>query len=163
MAPKPSPAARTTDAEADLASFLARFTPEIADTARSIRARLAARMPTAVQLVYDNFNALVIGFGPNQRASDAIFSIAIYPRWINLFFLQAVRQRLADPKGLLKGEGTTVRHVRVDDVAMFDRPALRDLVDRAIDGARVALPVDAPGRTVVRAVAAKQRARRPVA
>jgi hypothetical protein len=149
------------DAEAELASFLARFTPEIAAKARDVRAILAARMPHAVQLIYDNYNALVIGFGPSERASEAIFSIAIYPRWVNIFFLQAVRQRLDDPQGLLKGEGSTVRHVRIDDPAKLDEPALRALLERSLRDARVPLVDGASGRTVVRAVAAKQRARRP--
>jgi len=38
-------------------------------------------------MVYDNYNALVIAFSPNERPSDAIFSIALYPHWVNLFFL----------------------------------------------------------------------------
>ncbi len=149
------------DVEAQLDVFLDRFTPGIAAQARRVRATLAARMPDAVQLVYDNYNALVIGFGPNERASDAIFSIAIYPRWINLFFLQAVSQRLDDPRGLLKGDGSTVRHVRIDDPASLEDDALRDLVDRSLRDARLPIADDAIGYTVVRAVAAKQRARRP--
>ncbi len=36
-------------------------------------------LPGATELVYDNYNALAIGFGPSERASEAIFSIALYP------------------------------------------------------------------------------------
>jgi hypothetical protein len=38
------------------------------------------RYPAAIQLVYDNYNALAIGFGASEKASQAIFSIAIFPR-----------------------------------------------------------------------------------
>ena len=148
-------------AEDQLASFIARFTPEIVACADEVLDRLRARMPSAVQLVYDNYNALVIGFGPNERASDAIFSIAIYPRWINLFFLQAVRQRLEDPDLRLRGDGTTVRHIRIDDPATLDEDAVLALIEQSLAKARVPLPTGTKGRLVIRAIAAKQRSRRP--
>ncbi len=148
-------------AEDQLASFIARFTPEVAACADDVLARLRVRMPGATQLVYDNYNALVIGFGPNERASDAILSIAIYPRWINLFFLQAVKQRLADPDHMLLGEGTTVRHVRIDDAGKLEDRAVQALIEQSLAKARVPLSQEADGRIVIRSISAKQRARRP--
>ena len=41
-------------------------------------------------MAYNTFNALVIGFCPGDRASEAILSIALYPRWVNLYFLDGV-------------------------------------------------------------------------
>ena len=73
---------------AQLRAFLAKFSPEIAARAQAILKKMRARYPSALELVYDNYNALAIGFGPTERASEVIFSIAIYPNWINLFFLQ---------------------------------------------------------------------------
>ena len=87
--------------------FLARFNPEIVALVRGSLARMRKRLPGAVELVYDNYNALVIGFGSTERASDAIFSLAIYAKWVNLFFLQGAR--LDDPNKLLNGSGTAVR------------------------------------------------------
>ena len=149
-------------AEDQLASFVARFTAEIAERAEAVLDRLRALMPGAIQLVYDNYNALVIGFGPNERASDAIFSIAIYPRWINLFFLQAVKQRLADPDRMLRGEGTTVRHIRIDDATALDDRAVLALIEQSLARARVPLGQDAQACVVIRSSSAKQRSRRPL-
>jgi hypothetical protein len=59
------------------------------------------RLPGATELIYDNYNALAIGFGPGERSSDAVFSIAVWPRWVSLFFLRGTR--LHDPGKLLKG------------------------------------------------------------
>jgi hypothetical protein len=64
-----------------LASFLAKFTPEIAAQAEEILLCLRARLPNALELVYDNYNALAIGFGATERASEAILSVAVFPRW----------------------------------------------------------------------------------
>ena len=75
-------------AEEQLGRFIAKFTPEIAALAESALAKMRKRFPTALQLVYDNYNALAIGFGPTERPSDAIFSIALYPKRVSLCFLQ---------------------------------------------------------------------------
>ena len=61
-----------TSPEVQLATFIERYTPEIGALARAVLARMRALVPGAVELVYDNYNALVIGFGPTERASDAV-------------------------------------------------------------------------------------------
>ena len=58
-----------------LASFLGKYDPAIAARARASIALMRKRLSTATELVYDNYNALAIGFGPSDRASEAIFSI----------------------------------------------------------------------------------------
>jgi len=50
---------------------------------------MRTKFPRANVLVYDNYNALAIGFGPTERASDAVFSIAPFPRWVSLFSFRA--------------------------------------------------------------------------
>ena len=50
-------------------------------------------------MVYDKKNALVIGFCPDERASNVINSIAVYSKWINLYFFEG--DALPDPEGLL--------------------------------------------------------------
>jgi hypothetical protein len=44
-----------------LAGFIARFDPQVAKLVRAARVVLRKRWPTAVELVYDNYNALAIG------------------------------------------------------------------------------------------------------
>ncbi len=149
----------STSAQID--RFLARFTPEIRKLAGDCRRALRRRMPTATELVYDNYNALVFGFGPSERAGEAILSIALYPRWINLFFLWGAR--LPDPHELLAGAGKQVRSIKLDAAARLDEPGVRALIDAAIAMNEVPLPKSGKGPTVIRAVAAKQRGRRPAA
>jgi len=55
-------------AEAQLAGFLAKYDPEIEALAREARKRMQARLPGATELVYDNYNALAIGYGPSERS-----------------------------------------------------------------------------------------------
>ena len=150
-----------TAASADklLAGFLAKYTPKVRAVAKAALVRMRKRLPGAVELVYDNYNALAIGFGPTEKASDAIFSIAVYPRWVSLFFLQGAK--LDDPHGLLKGSGTRVRHIFLESAALLDEPAVRGLMARALASATRPLVGKGPRRILIKSVSAKQRPRRP--
>lgn len=143
-----------------LEAFIARFTSQVASLTRAILAKMRARLPGALELVYDNYNALVIGFSPTERAADAIFSIAAYPRWVSLFFLRGAR--LPDPDHLLQGSGSTVRRILLAGPATLDVPAVRVLMEHALK--RAAKPFDPtqPRRTIIKSIATKQRPRRPV-
>jgi hypothetical protein len=139
--------------------FLAKFTPEIEKMARACLKKMRARLPGAFELVYDNYNALAFGFAPSERASEAIFSIALYPRWVSLFFLQGAK--LADPHGVLKGSGNRVRHVVLNSPADLDRPEIWELMALARLDAKRDIDPKGGGRLVVKSVAANQRPRRP--
>jgi len=145
--------------DAHLAGFLAKFTPEIAALAKACLARMRKRLPGATQPVYDNYNALAIGFGPNDRVRDVIFSIAVYPRWVSLFFFHGIG--LNDPHKLLTGGGNQVRHIVLKEAAMLDQPAIIDLMDQALLNAKVPIDPKAKGGLVIKSVSAKQRPRRP--
>src|SRR5579859_908744 len=108
--------------EAQLKGFLAKFTPEIEKAASAILRAMRARVPGAMELVYDNYNALAIGFGPTERTSDAVFSIAVFPRWVSLFFFGG--PSLPDPQKLLQGAGNVVRHIVLEGAKDFDNPAI---------------------------------------
>src|ERR1700742_2610738 len=149
---KPSP-------EKQLASFLAKFTPEIAALAEEILKKMRKRYPTALELVYDNYNALAIGFAPSERASEGIFSIAIYPRHINLFFLQGAK--LPDSDGLLQGEGSVVRHIRLEDDKTLDRAEVKAMMATAMKMAKAPFDEKTEYELIIKSISAKRRPRRP--
>ena len=151
--------AQSGDEETQLASFLAKYTPEIAAQAKGIRQEMRKLYPMAYELVYDNYNALAIGFGPSERSSEAIFSIALFPRWISLFFLQA--KGLPDPDKLLKGSGTVARHIVVSSVAMLKEPAVRALMQNAEALAKVPFDAGNAHRLIIKSISKKQKPRRP--
>ena len=141
-----------------LDAFIDKFSPEVAVRTRVELDRMRALLPCAVEMIYDNYNALAIGFGPSERASDAIFSLAVFPRWVTLFFLQGAR--LADPDKLLCGNGTQVRHIRLANPHRLLSPAVRTLILAALEGARVPLSPYTKHRVIVKSISAKQRPRR---
>jgi hypothetical protein len=136
-----------------------RFTPDVAKRARGAITRMRKLTPGAIEIVYDNYNALAIGFGPSERASEAIFSIALYPKHPSLFFLQGAK--LPDPTKVLRGAGKVVRHIVIDDVKLFDDAAVRRLIEIALERAKVPLDPKQRRRLVIRSVSEKQRPRRP--
>jgi hypothetical protein len=153
------PAKQPDSPESQLDAFLDKYTPALAALARACLKKMRARLPGAVQLVYDNYNALVIGFGPSERASEAIFSIALYPRWVTLFFLRGAG--LPDPRRLLKGSGKVVRHIVLASAADLDLPPIQELMAKALQRAETGIDPGAAGRLVIRSISAKQRPRRP--
>jgi hypothetical protein len=148
-----------TSAESQLEGFIAKYTPEVAGEGRRALAKLRRLVPGAVELVYDNYNGLVVGFGPSERASEAVVSLLFVPRWVTLCFLQNA-PALPDPKGLLRGSGTTVRSIRLSSARDLDRPEIRALLGAAL--ARASVPIDGKQRRrmIIRSISARQRPRR---
>jgi hypothetical protein len=140
-----------------LDGFIDKFTPEVAAQARRALAEVKVRLPGAWVLVYDNYNALAIGFGANDKVKSIVCSIALYPRWVSLFLTNG--PSLPDPHGLLEGEGGTVRHIKLIGDRLDD-PAVWALLDAA--AASIALPIDpnGEGRLIIKSISAKQRPRR---
>src|SRR5262249_1918617 len=142
-----------------LDGFLAKYSPAVAAQAREVLAAMRARLPGAVELVYDNYNALAIGFGPSERASAAIFSIALFPRGISLFLLQG--EKLPDLSRRLEGKGKQAGHIRLAGVETLDDPAVQTLMAEALARARAPLDATNPSRLVIKSVSESQRPRRP--
>jgi len=152
MAASPSP-------QQQLDFFIDKFTPEVAALARRVLARVREWLPGAVEFVYDNFYALAIGFGPTERPSDAVISVVLYPRWVHLYFLQGAV--LPDLAGRLKGSGKAGRHIVLHDDAPLDEPEVHALIDDAVALADPPFEAQRLWKLLIRAVAEKQRARRP--
>jgi hypothetical protein len=141
-----------------IAGFIARFDPAMAKAIRSARQALRKRFPTAIELVYDNYNFFVIGYCSTERPSDCIVSMAANSKGIGLCFIWGAR--LPDPHKILLGSGNQTRFIRLPSVATLARPEVVSLLRAAVAQARSPLPTTGPGRTIIRSVSAKQRPRR---
>jgi len=141
-----------------IASFIAKFDPTIAKLVRAARTIVRKRFPTAIELVYDNYNALAIGYSTTERTSDVLFSLAVYARGVNLYFMYG--RSLADPEKLLQGSGNQGAFVRLDNLSVLDKPGVKALIDAAVRQAKRPLPVRGGGYTIVKSISAKQRPRR---
>lgn len=131
-----------------LDNIIATRSPAMAKLTREVLAKLRPRFPGAVEMVYDKKNSLVIGFCPDDRASNVINSIAVYSKWINLYFFEG--DALPDPEGLLQGEGTTVRSLRLTSADDLDRPPVKALMAEALKRAQPKLDRKAKRRVIIR-------------
>src|SRR5712675_2110409 len=143
--------------EKQLAGFVAKFAPEVAALIRAARKRMRARLPRAIEFVYDNYNFFVIGYGPNERPSDAIVTIAAAANGVGLCFVRGAS--LPDPDKVLLGSGKQTRFVRLPSANVLGRPAVQTLLSVAAERAETPLPARGCGRLVIRSVSAKQRPR----
>ncbi len=146
-------------AKAQIDSFVSKYTPEIAAQLRHARTKLRALFPRGYELVYDNYNALVFGFGATERASDALVSVAGYPKWVTLFFLKGAGLR--DPHRLLKGAGTQVCSIQLASPKDLDKPEILALIAQAVQPHLPAFAAAPRLSTILKSVSKKQRPRRP--
>jgi len=163
LAAHPSAKPAQTNAQAQLDSFLAKYDPEVETFTRRALAKMRKLVPGAVQMIYDNYNWLVIGFSPSERPSEAIFSLVLPPGRVTLCFLQGAE--LPDPAKRLKGSGNVVRNIRLFnagelDAKLLDDPEVLELINVALNRAKVPMPAGGRRKMVVRAVSARQKPRR---
>jgi hypothetical protein len=144
--------------EQQLDGFISKFAPEIGALIRAARKKMRRRLPGTIELVYDNYNFFVIGFGPTEKPSAAIFSIAAQAKGVNLCFLQGAG--LPDPAGILRGSGNVVRNIRLESAATLDRPEVQALIQAAVDRAKTPMDPKTSHKLIIRSISAKQRPRR---
>jgi hypothetical protein len=145
-------------AEEQLKTFVSKFEPKNQRFIRAVRRILKQRLPTANELVYDNYNFFVIGYSSTQRASDAILSLAADANGVGLHFYRGAS--LPDPQKILLGSGVQNRFIRLDSAEMLSRPQVEALIVAAIAQAKTPLATNGKGRLIIRSVSGKQRSRR---
>jgi len=119
---------------------------------------LRKRLAAANELVWDNYNFLVIGYSATERPSDSIVSIAARANGVGLCFIRGAR--LPDPKKLLLGSGNQTRFIRLESAAVLASPEVEALIAAAIDQAKTPLRATGRGKLIIRSVSARQRPRR---
>jgi len=148
----------TATAERQLAGFINKFDTRNAALIRSVRRVLRKRMPSANELIYDNYNFFVIGYCSTERPSDCIVSIAAAANGVGLSFYYGAT--LADPQKLLLGSGGQNRFIRIDSAAVFKRAGIGALIAAATAQAKKPLPQRGKGKLIIRSISKKQKLRR---
>lgn len=125
---------------------------------RSARKALRKRLPTANELVYDNYNFFVIGYCPTERPSDCIVSLAAAANGVGLSFYYGAS--LPDPHKVLLGSGSQNRFIRLESAATLADPWVEELIAAAIAQAETPLRASGKGKLVIRSISKKQKPRR---
>src|ERR1019366_7839780 len=116
------------------------------------------RLPTANELVYDNYNFFVIGYCSTERPSDCIGSVAAAANGVGLSFYRGAS--LPDPHKILLGSGNQNRFIRLGSVGVLGRPGVGALIAVCVAQAKTPRPAGGRGNLIIRSISAKQRPRR---
>jgi len=114
---------------ADLRKFLRPYDREVQQLALGLRALVLEEMAPCYENIYDAYSAVAIGYGTSDRLGDGVFHIAVYSRHVNLGFNDGAT--LADPKGILQGNGNRIRHISIKSESDLARPEIRAYIRRA--------------------------------
>ena len=126
-----------------------------------MREALRKRMPTANELVWDNYNFFVIGYSLTERPSDSILSIAGGAGGVGLSFYRGAT--LPDPHKILLGSGSQNRFIRLESKETLLRREVDALIAAAIAQCRMPLAAQGNGKLIIRSISAKQKPRRKAA
>lgn len=113
----------------DLLKFLKPFDKKVQEIALKLRAFVLDIFPDTNELIYDNYNALAIGYSLSDKQKEMFCHIAVYSKYVNIGFDHGVA--LDDPKQLLKGSGNRIRHITVTDFAAFQKTYVKKLLKQA--------------------------------
>jgi len=144
---------------AQISGFLRKYSPAIQTELGAARSHLRALFPRGFELVFDNYNALVFGFSPTELARDCFISVAGYPKWVTLFFLNG--RALSDPRGLLEGSGKQVRSIRLKEAEAINDRHVQLLIAQSIAPHAEALSEAPQLKTLIKTIVTEHRPRRP--
>ncbi len=143
----------------ELLKFLAAYDPAIQKLALEVRAWLLTIEPRATETIYDAYNAVAIGYSFTGRLKECFCHVAVYSKHVNLGFNRGAD--LADPKKLLQGAGSQIRHVTIRDKSDLAGSYIKSLVKAAMVNSRAlaitgGIPEIEP-QSIVKAIYAKRR------
>ena len=144
--------------EQQLASCIAKFDARNQALIRAVRRALRRRLPTANELVWDNYNFFVIGYSATERPSDSVVSLAAAANGVGISFYRGAT--LPDPQGILEGSGVQNRFIRLDSAGTLEQPEVEALIAAAVAQNRAPFAKSGRGKLYIRSVSKKQKPRR---
>lgn len=142
----------------DLEKFVQPFPPAVQEITWWLRNFVWTACPDSNELIYDNYNALAIGFGLSDKASDVFCSIAVYSNYANFGFLRG--HEISDPEKLLTGAGKMYRYITVKQQKDLPKIYIKKLLLESVINAQARLNTGKQTlkqATIVKSVSAKKR------
>lgn len=142
----------------DLIKFLNPFPENVKEITLWLREFIWDLYPDSNELIYDNYNALAIGFSLTDKAGDVFCSIAVYSKHVNFGFNRG--SEIADPKKILNGQGSLYRHLTIKEKSDLPKNYIKILLKEAYKNAVSKLKENSQtlrGKTITKSISAKQR------
>ena len=119
------------DQTKELLKFLSAFDDEERKLALWLREFVWDLYPNTNELIYDNYNALAIGWSPTDRVGHTFCSIAIGRTSKNVHFGFYWGNEISDPKKILIGNGKQYRYILVKNKKGFPKTYIKKLIKDA--------------------------------
>ena len=144
----------------DLVKFLKPFNKDITERALWLREFIWNLYPQTNELIYDNYNALAVGWSPTDRVGHTFCSIAVGRTSNNVHFGFYWGNELADPDKILLGDGNQYRYILVPDKNNFPKAYIEKLVKEAYANSLAKVKDRKQimnGQTIVKSISSKKR------
>jgi hypothetical protein len=114
---------------AELKKFLAFYPEKVQTLFTWLREFVWDHFPAANELIYDNYNALAVGWSITERLSHTICSIAAFSEFVHFGFYWGAD--ISDPKKILLGKGKQYRYIVVREKKDFPITYINKLLKEA--------------------------------
>ena len=148
----------------DLMKFLAGFQKDRAELIVWLREFVWGLHPETNELIYDNYNALAIGWSPTEKLGQTFCSMAIMRSNGNVHFGFYWGNEISDPKKILLGKGNQYRYIQVTDKNSFPKTYIKSLVKEAYINSLKKIKDEKDvrnGLTIVKSISDKKREKLP--
>ena len=114
----------------DLLNFLKPFNDDIREIALWLREFIWDLYPGSNELIYDNYNAVAVGWSPTDRVGHTFCSIAVGSnKYVHFGFYWG--SEIADPEKMLLGKGNQYRYIIVKNKNDFPKTYIKKLLKEA--------------------------------
>ena len=146
------------DTEQQIAEFLLPYRVEIRSLAQSLRVYLKEETNPAFELAGKSAQSFNIGYGFTTTAWDCYCAIIVYRNHINISLPSGAF--LSDPGGILHGEGSRVRHLKVGELKDVQTAAVRKILMEARTNAHFLIRDEGSNHGEVRTVIKTRKAKK---
>ncbi len=115
----------------DLLKFMNPFDNDTQELVLWLRQFIWDLYPSANELIYDNYNAVAVGWSPTDRVGHIFCSIAIGRTSKNIHVGFYWGSQINDPEKMLIGNGKQYRYLLVKDKEHFPKTYIKKLMKEA--------------------------------
>ncbi|WP_183565608.1 hypothetical protein [Mucilaginibacter sp. SP1R1] len=148
----------------NLLKFLSPFATDVQEKSLWLRNFIWELYPQTNELVFDNYNDVVISWSSTEKVEHAFCAIAVdrTSNLVRLGFYGGIE--LADPEGLLTGSGRRYRYIQVENTGDLPADYIAGLLNKAwINALKKVNDYNqiVKGKTIVKSVSATKSRQEP--
>jgi len=137
----------------DLLKFLQPFSENNKELTLWLREFVWDLYPQSNELIYDNYNALALGWSTTDKVTHLFCTMAVYEKYLHFGFYFGAQ--ITDPDKILLGKGNQYRYIMVEKKADFPKTYIKKLLKESYANALAKMKnQDQPikGKTIIKSI-----------